>query len=77
MSVTGPPKMFDVPESSEFLGVFMDSDGIVEVQYKSPQKPEATCRLKFPLHAAPKLAGFLSELVRRAAPIEPPPSERH
>ncbi|MEA2896835.1 MAG: hypothetical protein QOJ84_2450 [Bradyrhizobium sp.] len=77
MNVTGPPKMFDVPQSSEFLGLFMDSDGVVEIQYKSPQKPEATCRLKFPLHAAPKLAGFLSALIQQAGEIEPPPSKRH
>jgi hypothetical protein len=71
------PEMFELPDAVEFTGLFMDADGVVEVQYKSPQKPESICRLKFPLYAAPKLAGFLSALIQQAGEIEPPPSRRH
>jgi hypothetical protein len=76
MNVTNP-KMFDLPDAFEFTALTMDADGVVQIQYTHPQKPETICRLNFPLHAAPKLAGFLSTLMRRAGEIEPPPSKRH
>jgi len=57
-----PREMIDVPAADEFVALFLDSESVVHVQYKSLQHPAAIHRLSFPAAAAPKLAGLLLKL---------------